>query len=291
MNYVLKRLEDSIKITAIANVHFFEFPQSFYTKEESHPFHELVFVSSGKLSVVSEDYTGVLEKNKMLIHRSGERHYLKCDKNNAPTVIIIGFTCAGARIDKFSCAPLTLEDADVKKLAEIVKEGRNVFAPPYDVPKYDMKKKENPPFGSEQLLKNLLEYFLIVLTRKIDGNNDEDLNEFDGSLDRVTANEIISYIDDNYKERITIDELAFIFRTNRSTLCKVFKSSTGKTITEYVSDKKFEAAKRRIEKTNKTFTEIAEELNFESIHYFTRFFKKRSGISPSEYKNSIKNKI
>jgi YesN/AraC family two-component response regulator len=106
----------------------------------------------------------------------------------------------------------------------------------------------------------------------------------DGSLDRIVANEIVAYIDDNYKERITIDELAFIFRTNRSTLCKVFKSSTGKTITEYVNNKKFNAAKRRIEKTNKTFTEIAEELNFESIHYFTRFFKKYAGCSPREYK-------
>lgn len=289
MDYVLKKLEDTIKITAIANVHFFEFPHSFYTKNESHPFHELIFVSSGKLSVISDGYNGVLEKNKMIIHLSSEKHYLKCDKNNAPTVIIIGFTCSGNIPLKFSTSPTVLDDSEIKKLAEIVKEGRNVFAPPYDVPKYDMKKKQNQPFGAEQLLKNLLEYFIISLVRKnTDANLNDDNNQSDNSFDKVNANEIIAYIDDNYKERITIDELAFIFRTNRSTLCKVFKNNTGKTITEYVNDKKFESAKRRIEKTNKTFTEIAEELNFESIHYFTRFFKKHSGISPSEYRNLIK---
>ena len=247
MNYVLKKLDDTIKITAIANVHFFEFPQFFYTKDESHPFNELIFVSSGKLSVVSDGYNGVLEKNNLIIHRSGEKHYLKCDKNNAPTVIIIGFTCSNELPLKFSTTPTPLNDANVRKLAEIVKEGRNVFAPPYDEPKYDMKKKENQPFGAEQLLKNLLEYFLITLTRKInDENTADEINEIDGALDRITANEIIAYIDDNYKERITIDELAFIFRTNRSTLCKVFKNSTGKTITEYINDKKFNTAKRRI---------------------------------------------
>lgn len=287
MNYVLKKLENSISVTGIYNVHFFEFPQNFYTKDESHPFYELVFVSSGKLSIISDDYTGTLHKNSMIIHRSGERHYLKCDSSNTPTVIIIGFSCVGAEIDRFSLSPITLDDGDVKKLAEIVKEGRNVFCPPYDVPKYDMKKKKNPPFGAEQMLKNLLEYFLITLSRKfVKIGETEETN--DVAIFGVTANEIIRYIDDNYKERITLDELAFLFRTNRSTLCKVFKGSTGKTIAEYIADKKLESAKRKILQTDKTLTQIAEELNFESIHYFTRFFKKHQGVSPSEFRNSQK---
>lgn len=285
MNYVLKKLDDTISVTGIANVHFFEFPQNFYTQDDSHPFYELVYVSSGSLMVVSEDYTGTLDKNKLIIHRAGEHHFLRCSSGNEPTVIIIGFTCTCGNIDKFSSSPVHLDDVEIKKLAEIVKEGRNVFAPPYDVPKYDMKKKKNPPFGAEQMLKNLLEYFLIGLFRKIDTPIEEDA----GALSRLTANEIVAYIDDNYKERITLDELAFLFRTNRSTLCKVFKNSTGKTVSEYVGDKKLEAAKRKITQTDKTLTEIAEELNFESIHYFTRFFKKHLGISPKEYRNRTKN--
>lgn len=285
MNYVLKKLDDTISVTGIANVHFFEFPQNFYTQDDSHPFYELVYVSSGSLMVVSEDYTDTLDKNKLIIHRAGEHHFLRCSSGNEPTVIIIGFTCTGGNIDKFSSSPVHLDDVEIKKLAEIVKEGRNVFAPPYDVPKYDMKKKKNPPFGAEQMLKNLLEYFLIGLFRKIDTPIEEDA----GALSRLTANEIVAYIDDNYKERITLDELAFLFRTNRSTLCKVFKNSTGKTVSEYVGDKKLEAAKRKITQTDKTLTEIAEELNFESIHYFTRFFKKHLGISPKEYRNRTKN--
>jgi len=283
MKYVLKKLSDEINVTGIANLHFFEFPQNYYTENDSHPFRELVFVSSGRLAINSDSYSGILEKNCMLIHRADEAHSLKTVGQNAPTVIIIGFTCDGGQIDRFSRAPLVLDDQDVKKLAEIVKEGRNVFAPPYDVPKYDMKKKKNPPYGAEQLLKNLLEYFLISLTRKFGENS---LNEESVGLDKVNASEIISYIDDNYREKITLDELAFLFRTNRSTLCKVFKSNTGKTISEYVNDKKLNKAKDKILSTDKTLTEIAEDLNFESIHYFTRFFKKHVGISPKEFRKT-----
>ena len=285
MKYVLKKLNDEIKVTGIANLHFFEFPENYYTENDSHPFMELVFVSSGRLAINSDNFNGILEKHRLLIHKADEVHSLKTVEGNTPTVIIIGFTCEGGEIDRFSSAPTTLDDQDVKKLAEIVKEGRNVFAPPYDVPKYDMKKKKNPPYGSEQMLKNLLEYFLISLSRKY---GDKNLTEESTVTDKVNAAEIISYIDDNYKEKITLDELAFIFRTNRSTLCKVFKATTGKTISEYVNDKKLLKAKDKILSTDKTLTEIAEELNFESIHYFTRFFKKHVGVSPKEYRKNEK---
>ena len=287
--WIIKSLDCVLSVDSIANIHFFEFPQEFYTISESHSFHELIFVSSGKLSIISDSYNGILEKNNLIIHKSGEKHYLKCDKNNAPTVIIIGFTCTQPLPDQFSTTPIYLNNSDIGKLAEIIKEGRNVFAPPYDIPKHNMKKRKKQLFGSEQLLKNLLEYFLIVLMRKIyASNNNEDSMDLDTPFVGVNANEIIAYIDDNYKEHITIDELAFIFRTNRSTLCKIFKSATNKTINEYASDKRLECAKHNIQATNKTFTEIAEELNFESLQYFTKFFKKRSGLSPSEYKKLYK---
>jgi len=135
------------------------------------------------------------------------------------------------------------------------------------------------------LLKNLLEYFLIGIVRKFHGIS---TNEDNFTYDKVSAKEIVDYIDDNYKEKITLDELAFIFRTNRSTLCKTFRESTGKTITEFVNEKKLSKAKEKILTTSKTMTEIAESLNFESIHYFTRFFKKMTGLSPNEYRKQNK---
>ena len=93
-------------------------------------------------------------------------------------------------------------------------------------------------------------------------------------------------MNDNYLEKITIDELAFLFKTNRATLCKQFKEATGSTLVEFINEKKFEAAKHKILNTGDTFTKIATDLNFESIHYFTRFFKKMSGCSPKEFRKS-----
>lgn len=281
MEYVTKRLTDALAVTGIVNLHFFKFQPDFTTSEERHPFYELVFVNSGELTIRSEDYTGTLSKNEMLIHRCDTLHSLASSKAS-PEVIIIGFECNSKEINRFSCAPTLLRDSHVRKLGEIVKEGRNVFMPPYDVPVYNMKKKRRQRFGAEQMLRMSIEYFLIRVIRET-----AHADVSDDSTDSPAAiNEIVAYMNDNFLEKITIDELAFLFKTNRATLCKRFKAATGRTLIEFINEKKLEAAKAKIINTNDTFTKIAEDLNFESIHYFTRFFKKMSGITPKEFRKN-----
>ena len=284
MEYVTKRLSDSVSVTGIVNLHFFKFQKDFSSKDEKHPFYELVFANSGALQINSEDYSGKLSKNEMLIHRCNTTHSLCCHGEGSPEVIIIGFECSSDKIDEFSHTPVHLSDSEVRKLAEIVKEGRNVFMPPYDEPVYNMKKKRRQRFGAEQMLRLLLEYFLIRIIRKYTlSEKTDELTESPSFI-----GEVVGYMNDNFLEKITIDELAFLFKTNRATLCHQFKEATGMTLIEFINKKKFESAKQKIISTNDTFTKIAEELNFDSIHYFTRFFKKMAGCTPKEFrKNSI----
>ncbi len=280
MKYVSKKLNDSLLVSSIVNLHFFEFSKDFSTEGERHPFYELVFVNSGKMYVESEDYTGYLNKHEMIIHRSDSEHSLRCDADGTLTVIIIGFETDSTLLDVFSKEPLSLSDNLIKKLAEIIKEGRNVFLPPFNIPVYDMKKRKHQMFGSEQMLRMLLEYFLISLVREYRFNE----NTEEGTEVTAAINEVIEYVSRNCLEKITIDELSFLFRTNRSTLCKEFKRVTGKSVVEYINERKFELAKRKIVESSDNFTKIAEQMKFDSIHYFTSFFKKMSGMTPSEYR-------
>lgn len=285
MKFAIKELGDTIKVTGLVNVHFFEFEKDFHTERDRHPFYELVYVSRGTLDIASEDYTGRLKKGEFIVHRPDEYHSFFCSKGDTPIVIIIGFTCEGQSIDFLSRAPIALRDAEVKKLAEIVKEGRSLFRPPYDVPMYDMKKKDNVPLGTEQLLKNLLEYFLITVLRRF-SLAESDPSEKTARADNLSIGEIVGYIDSNFCQKILIDELAFIFCTNRSTLCSEFKRQTGQTIARYINEKKVAFAKERLLSTDKSVSDIADELGFESIYYFTRFFKNLTGETPSGFRKA-----
>lgn len=284
MDFKLKKLESVISVPQIANVHFFQFPKGYQTLDDKHPFVEMIFVGTGSIAVNSDGYNGTLGKNELLIHPANCRHSFSCPKRAETTLIILGFTCFSDKLEYFANKPVRLDEAQVKQLAEIVREGRNVFAPPYNVPVYDMVKKKNTSFGSEQMLRSLIEGFLIGLIRKY-----EFFENSDSTQDTTfTANEIIQYIDNNFTEKIAIEELAFLFRTNRSTLCKTFRTATGKTLGEYISDKKIEKAKSLLARGDKSITQIAEHLNFDSVPYFCKFFKRCTGLTPSEYQKTVK---
>ena len=64
-----------------------------------------------------------------------------------------------------------------------------------------------------------------------------------------------------------------------------------KTVIEYITGLKMKEARRLMREGNKNMTEIAMELGFSSVHYFSRMFKKASGLSPTEYIKTIKSKL
>lgn len=283
MKFKLENLPQRLNVTHIANVHFFKFSNVFFTRDDCHPLYELVFVSTNMLEIDSFEYKGLLHKNEMIIHKPDEKHSHSCP-NRSSDIIIIDFACDAEELKSFTAEPVKCNEAEIQKLVEIIREARNVFAPPYDVPTNNMRKKKNPPFCGEQMLQLLLESFLIGLIRRYTAQKELSPN----SHPALSIQNIVDYLDANFLEKITLDELAFIFCTNRSTLCHDFKQATGKTPIKYVNDKKLEIAKDKILNTNVSLTEIAEVLHFNTIHTFSRFFKQQTGLPPKEFRSKTK---
>lgn len=277
----MQELNKSLSVTKIANVHFFEFEKNYSTKNDRHPFCELVFSYSGSLNVVSESFKGELKKGEMIIHQHNESHTLFTQKNRKTTVIVIGFQCFSPQLEYFSKRKVQLNEMEIKQLARIIKEARNVFAPPYDKPLYHMKKKPEQIFASEQILQSLLEIFLIELIRKYALHSHK---ERESEKKNFPIKEVLEYIDVHFSDKITLDEIAFLFNTNRSLFCREFKSATGTTFINYVNGKKIEAIKKVLLTESYSVTEIASRLNFESTAYLCRLFKKNTGFTPKEYR-------
>lgn len=290
MEFILKEFEQPVKVTKLAHLHYFEFTNNYHTLKDRHDFCELVYVDSGRLDIISDRYNGCLEQHQMILHLPNDAHALSCDKNIAPEVIIISFGCECSRLSELAFAPVTLSAAEQKLLAEIIREGMTVFAPPYGIPNMrEMNKRKEYPFGADQMIKNLLEEFLIRLIR----GSEKKKRLTSGSVDEDTSmiSEIKKYIAENLKEHITISELCLLFNTNKTTLHNEFKAETGDTIVGYMNKLRIHEAKKLMREKNMNFSQIAEYLGFSSVHYFSRVFKQYENSTPSEYTETIRSNL
>ena len=288
MEFKLKRFEKAIDVTSIANIHYFEFTNRYHTMDDKHSFRELLYVDNGFIMVQAENYSGIVRENQVIIHRSNETHSLSCPEDIGANVIIIGFQCISEELDVFANSPITLRDNQKKLLTEIIKEGRSVFLPPYDVPNQkDMKKRKEYPFGADQMIKLKLENLFIELIRdskNIAGSDDADISD-------STMTEICNYINDNFRNKITLSELCFLFGTNKTTLCKRFREDMGETIISYINKLRIKEAKLLLRGGNFNITQIADEIGFSSVHYFSRIFKQYEKHSPTVYIKTIKSRL
>ncbi|MFA7636456.1 MAG: AraC family transcriptional regulator [Monoglobales bacterium] len=288
MEFKLKRFEKRIEVTRIANIHYFEFTRQYQTFKDNHAFRELVYVDTGLINVEAENFSGTLSENMLIIHKTGEVHSLTCPSDSAPNVIIIGFECKAEELDNFSKAPVVLSEEQQKILTEVIKEGRTVFKAPYDIPNLkDMKKRKDYPFGADQMIKLKLEMLLIELVR----SRETDKSGIDSEIFDPKTHEIYNYVKKNFREKISLDELCFLFGTNKTTLCRSFKKVYGDTVIGYINYLKIKEAKKLMREGNYNLTEISNMLGFSSVHYFSRMFKKRQGVSPSEYIRTIKSRL
>ena len=92
------------------------------------------------------------------------------------------------------------------------------------------------------------------------------------------------YITDRIDEKISLAEIAREVNVSSFYFCKLFKQSTGMTLTEFTNRHRIELAKNELKQSTKPITEIAYEVGFQSLSQFNRSFCKFAGESPREYR-------
>lgn len=100
-------------------------------------------------------------------------------------------------------------------------------------------------------------------------------------------NEIIVFINENLSEPLTVEAICQKYAISRSTLQALFKKNMNVGPKHFINERKLAQSKLLIKENKYTLSEVSEMLSYTSIHYFSRTFKKRFGITPSEYAKSI----
>ncbi len=93
------------------------------------------------------------------------------------------------------------------------------------------------------------------------------------------------YIETEYQNKLTVDELASMVAVSRRSFERRFKQATGNTVIEYLQRVKVEAAKRSFESTRKNIGEVMYDVGYTDTKAFRTVFKKITGLTPIEYRN------
>lgn len=95
--------------------------------------------------------------------------------------------------------------------------------------------------------------------------------------------DIVAYIDEHYASPLTLDELSGHFHLNKSYFCQLFKSKTGMSFTEYLSDVRLTRARALLREGEMTVSQVCEAVGFQNFSYFCKCFKNHTGMTPTAY--------
>lgn len=102
----------------------------------------------------------------------------------------------------------------------------------------------------------------------------------------VIISKAIKYVNENYMNKITLKTAAEKLHTNHSYLSTLFKKEVGVGFIDYLNDIRIKRSQDLLVSTNLSLVEIAMKSGFDSQSYFTKTFKKKYDITPSEYRKT-----
>ena len=102
---------------------------------------------------------------------------------------------------------------------------------------------------------------------------------------------ILDYMAINCDKNFTLDEISSKFFISKNTLIYNFNKHVGRSPMDYLLTVRLNKAKQLLAVTLKSISKISEECGFSSANYFGLIFKKKTGVSPLEYRKIQKNKL
>lgn len=97
------------------------------------------------------------------------------------------------------------------------------------------------------------------------------------------------YIEENFTKHVTLNDIAEALHANRSYISRLYKQKTGENLFDAINARRVEQAKEQIRSGTRKIYEIAREAGYDDTAYFSRVFKKYTGMSPRDYERQCRN--
>lgn len=287
--YALHKTVSAFRVTALANLSYYRIPEDFDNMgEESHDFWELTYVDKGQIAVYQNGNVFLLKTGEMMLCKPNAVHRSRAYQNNLSCVVDIEFALSCSLPEDFDNEIIILNSEERQCMAAIIREASQTYDHFEKAPNtvIEMNPTDSVPYGSQQIICNRLEELLIYACR---GNRSIRIDRrlIPTDLQTDLSEQLQAYLQEHFHEKLTLDKIAQAHCISITKLKRIFREEIGSSAITCLTNLRIKEAKHLIRKKELTFSQIAEAVGFESIHYFSAVFKKQTGMTPTEYAASV----
>ena len=289
--FIRHGLPGVIHIRKIITIFYMELSKDFHYAGEQHNFWEMVYIDKGEMLCTADTHQFTLKSGEVTFHKPNEYHNLSGDGKNAPNVSILTFECDSVAMKHFEGKILRLSAEEKQMLSMLMSEGLACFRleDPTNPLLQSLRTQPDAPFGGFQMIRNLLEIFLIRLCRHRESLTKQSRQsiQIDGVDVNFEIRELLDVLQSHLYDKLTIADVARELGKSESTVKTLFARFQPGGIMRYYNHLKIREAKRLIRENRYTLAQISELLSYDSAQYFSKCFKASTHMTPSEYKRSI----
>ena len=268
-----------LSVEALNTVYHFNLTEK-QGRGELHDFYELVFVEEGFYCVILDGERLVVPPGSCVFFAPNAFHSGDGVTRSTATVSIVSFDATSPAIRYFDNRIFTPTAAQRQLLEAFIADAMRLC---HTVKGVGLEPCEGVEEHQLQVLKNRLELFLLELyssERPAEPSNRKQYRK--ESFCRIS-----DYVKAHMGEHLTLSDLACACSMSETAVKSLCREFCGCGPIEYLITVRIAAAKRLIRQSGMTFTEIAETTGFGSLHYFSRVFRARVGVTPTAYAKAL----
>lgn len=265
------RMNRQLHVDGIYTFFYQEREQGFLFPGESHPMPELTYVDQGALHSVVDGQDLLLKQGDLVIYGPNQWHMQYADIGIAPRFVTISFDVDGVEL-----APLLNRKFDAPQQIAALLQSM-------------LREQEHMDGLSSDIIVSQLTLLLLLLLRESvqpTGSKVKNANvvQNENGIIRQAQQFVAAHI----REKLSVPLVAEQVGVSPSYLTVLFHKNLQISPGEYIRRIKLQESKQMIRENNLNFTQIAAALQYSTVHHFSRQFKEKFGITPTEYAKSVR---
>ncbi len=260
-----------IVIDSIYTFFYQEKEKGFIFPGEVHKPMELTYVDKGSIHSVADGKDYLLNQGDLVVYAPEQWHMQYADVDVSPSFITITFDLVGDYPESLVNRKFTIPQSAVPVLQRMLRDHERM----------DEYSEDSMICCLQMLLLTLMREQIAPERTKLRTANA--INSENGIIRRAQQ-----YVSAHVREKLTVPLVARHVDVSPSYLTALFRKNLQISPGEYIRRVKLQESKQMIREDNMNFTEIAAALQYSTVHHFSRQFKDKFGITPTEYAKSVR---